>query len=556
MGTLLKKCAALVCLLILIGSGVANAVPVPTSNHVRTSRDKVNNRVLHIKFKQGSGVSLQNNEFTAADPVLATRLNGVISRARKTKVESLSHKTDGINAVTQNLKQYASVSFDQDIDMDMVISELEASGVIEEAYPQPLPAPSPTASFASLQQYLKPAPGGVDYNYSVTYPGGDGKKAKIVDIEYSWNRSHEDLAKAATALVPNGTPSDPFNDDNHGTAVLGEMISTSNGFGVSGVARAASLELINANSLEYGWDIAGALSKAAVGTVPGDVIIVEQQVWGPNEGGYMPAEWYPEVYDAIKGLTDSGRIVVEPAANGSQNLDDPIYTNGTTFPLGKPDSGAIIVGAGENCSGNVLRSRLSFSNYGKRVNLQGPGDCVTTTGYGDLSSVTPNSKYTSYFNGTSSATPVIAAAAADVSSAYKTTSGGLSLAPAQIRSILMSSGTAQNTTVPGNIGAYPNLKAALALTDKVAPSIPQGVTVVLNTSNKPVVKWLASTDNAKVMNYVLYRNGVIYKTLSGTTLSYNDTSVTAGTTYSYAVKAKDMAGNYSLLSKTVSVAVK
>jgi hypothetical protein len=43
---------------------------------------------------------------------------------------------------------------------------------------------------------------------------------------------------------------------------------------------------------------------------------------------------------------------------------------GKRFPMGKKDSGAIIVGAGEGCAGSTnLRSRLSFSNYGKRVNV-------------------------------------------------------------------------------------------------------------------------------------------------------------------------------------------
>ena len=32
---------------------------------------------------------------------------------------------------------------------------------------------------------------------------------RVHDIEYSWNKTHEDLAKLATALVPNGTPADP-----------------------------------------------------------------------------------------------------------------------------------------------------------------------------------------------------------------------------------------------------------------------------------------------------------------------------------------------------------
>ena len=40
------------------------------------------------------------------------------------------------------------------------------------------------------------------------------------------------------------------------------------------------------------------------------------------------------------------------------------------------------VGAGAACAGSSDRSRLSFSNHGARLDLQGWGQCVTTSGYG------------------------------------------------------------------------------------------------------------------------------------------------------------------------------
>ena len=72
---------------------------------------------------------------------------------------------------------------------------------------------------------------------------------------------------------------------------------------------------------------------------------------------------------------------MEPAGNGNENLDDTSLF-GSSFPDGKPNSGAIIVGAGAACAGGAPgRSRLGFSDYDSRVNLQGLGECVTTTGY-------------------------------------------------------------------------------------------------------------------------------------------------------------------------------
>ena len=60
------------------------------------------------------------------------------------------------------------------------------------------------------------------------------------------------------------------------------------------------------------------------------------------------------------------------------------------------------------------RSRLSFSTYGSRVDVQGWGHNVTTTGYGGLftGGGDPNQYYTATFNGTSSASPIVAGAAA------------------------------------------------------------------------------------------------------------------------------------------------
>jgi len=164
-----------------------------------------------------------------------------------------------------------------------------------------------------------------------------------------------------------------------------------------------------------------------------------------------------EVYDAIKLATADGRIVVEAAGNGAQNLDDA-QTFGKRFPSGKRDSGAIIVGAGAapGCT-SPARSRLSFSTYGARVDLQGWGECVTTTGYGDLFNGGVNSLYTSRFSGTSSASAVVAGVAAALSSALEAKTGRPAK-PANVRRLLEATGTPQAGS--DNIGPLPDLVAA------------------------------------------------------------------------------------------------
>jgi phosphatidylinositol-3-phosphatase len=63
----------------------------------------------------------------------------------------------------------------------------------------------------------------------------------------------------------------------------------------------------------------------------------------------------------------------------------------------------------------------------------------------------------------------------------------------------------------------------------------------------------ASTDNVGVTGYDVYRNGAKMKTVAGSVTSWQDTSVAASTTYTYAVDAFDAAGNTSNLSPGVAV---
>jgi serine protease len=527
---------------------------------------KFHRNVLHIKLAHG--VTTRGGYFSGAPADQVNTLNVLLSQSNSINIRKLVDVTGQSRAhkkLVENLNGYYKVTFKQDIDMPALTSKLKKLSIVETAYAAPTPAPAPAkpqvnANYVAMQNYRQSTPQGVDSTYAANFPGGTGQNTKIVDIEYSWNTNHQDLTKAKVALVPNGTPVDPFNNNNHGTAVLGEMIADSNTIGVTGVSPASELLLINAFNAERGYDLVGALQLAALNTVPGDVIIIEQQSWGPtaDQNDFVPVEWIPEVYDAVRALTASGIVVVEPAGNGSQNLDNAaIY--GTSFPMGKQDSGAIIVGAAHNCSGTNRLSRMAYSTYGSRVNMQGPGECVVTTGYGDLASATgANGYYTSSFSGTSSAAPVVAAAAASLNSAHETLNG-VSISPDQLRAVLMTTATAQITSgtgvLAGNIGGYPNLAKALLSTDKQGPLAPTNVkaTVVSKRSMAVSLSWAASTDNVKVMKYYVYRNGALYATVSGTTISYSDTQVVKGQSYTYQLRAADGSNNVSAFSSSITV---
>jgi hypothetical protein len=185
----------------------------------------------------------------------------------------------------------------------------------------------------------------------------------------------------------------------------------------------------------------------------------------------LPIEFEPDVFNAIRTATQRGIVVVEPAANGFENLDDPIY-NGA-FNRSKRDSGAIIVGAGLPPAGiygpGPDRERVEESNYGSRVDVQGWGRFVTTCGYGDLRQEQgENNWYTTLFGGTSSASAMVAGAAAVLQSIVKER-GLPPLTPARLRQLLVSTGTPQTGNLNQQIGPRPNLRAAIEALDSESP---------------------------------------------------------------------------------------
>ncbi|MCB9000531.1 MAG: M4 family metallopeptidase [Bacteroidales bacterium] len=90
-----------------------------------------------------------------------------------------------------------------------------------------------------------------------------------------------------------------------------------------------------------------------------------------------------------------------------------------------------------------------------------------------------------------------------------------------------------------------------AVPDTEAPSVPSGLTSSGITSSSATISWTASTDNVGVTGYEVYQNGSLVSTV--TTTSYTATGLSASTSYSFYVKAKDAAGNVSAASSAISV---
>ncbi len=87
--------------------------------------------------------------------------------------------------------------------------------------------------------------------------------------------------------------------------------------------------------------------------------------------------------------------------------------------------------------------------------------------------------------------------------------------------------------------------------DTQAPTAPANLAASNITETTLTLTWNASTDNVGVTGYDVYEGSANLGTVTGT--SANITGLTAGSSYSFRVKAKDAVGNESAFSNTVNV---
>jgi hypothetical protein len=88
--------------------------------------------------------------------------------------------------------------------------------------------------------------------------------------------------------------------------------------------------------------------------------------------------------------------------------------------------------------------------------------------------------------------------------------------------------------------------------DTQAPSAPGALTAVAPRPDLVDLAWSPASDDVGVTGYEVLRDGQLIATL-GQVTSHADTAVVPGTTYDYAVRAIDAAGNRSAVSNTATV---
>ena len=379
-----------------------------------------------------------------------------VNRARKSRNDSTNFHNQ-----TFRFSDYKSLKI-ENVDNEKLLEiaiELESTDLVmycdlvpDEEVAPPVDVPPTTPKL--YQNYLGGNPG---VNAKFLWDLGiTGQDVTVGDIEYNVNLNHEEWAGENKVVLADGLI--PLNNsyEDHGTAVAGIVVAPDNGYGVTGIAHGIEKFVFFSEVSRGSLGRAYLIQKAITQLKESDILIYEMQTWGA-QGDYGPAEYSKTVWDATRAAVDAGLIVVAAAGNGNENLDAIEYT----AYRNRGNSGAIIVGAG---SADTYHSKLGFSTYGSRVDLQGWGQNVTTTGYSSYKFGNDyNQTYHLYFSGTSSATPIVASSIALVQSFAKNKLGK-TMTSSEILELLRSTGHAQGSG--GNIGPFPNLEAAIKkLTD-------------------------------------------------------------------------------------------
>ncbi|WP_116789388.1 S8 family peptidase [Flavobacterium psychrotrophum] len=322
----------------------------------------------------------------------------------------------------------------------------------------PLDIEPVTPLYENQQTYIGTAGVKMDYAWNL---GLNGQGINIRDVEYGFNPNHEDLNEVSVGFAQGMVVSNDAstNYTEHGTAVLGVLVGDKGNYGISGMAYGANEAVLFPEWTTVSYNRTRAISRSIAASAPGDVILFELQVGGTETDpeypdNYVAGEYDNVVWDLTRAATDTGIIIVAAAGNGGQNLDAPDYAE----YMDRGNSGAIMVGAG-NSTGT--RRRLNFSTYGARVDVQGWGQGVLTSGYGDYVTIDNdfNQQYT-MFSGTSSATPIVASCVVVLQSYYHSLTDTY-FSPAEMRDLLISTGQAQGSASTGHIGPLPNMQAAI-----------------------------------------------------------------------------------------------
>ena len=422
--------------------------------------------IILIKFKEDTGIRLSekfklhtkdnieniNNIeiFTSKNGLVFTSLKNVLTQYNIKNVKRVfaNYSEEELDNLQKNIKKKSNkkvpnlnlhyiLYFDQDANLSAAVKDLNNLPFVEKAQLSYI-APPTSAVVPSDPKAIDQVNNGQWYifrtkvNEAWTLANGSG--ITIADCDAGFDTNHFELNDNfdISQRYDFGDTGEPLDVDDgiyrsHGTGVVGILAAESNDVEIAGVAheaRVIPLQYFNydgTDDVPFATGIAnsvlGAISRGA------DVILLEAQ----SDGS---AERYTAVRDAVITAINTGIPVVAAAGNSDNELD--VEANNFT--------GSIIVGAL-----GLTNERMSYSNYGLRVDVATPGTSLYTTAV--------SNSFTNGFGGTSGATPIVAGTVAlmlDVNP---------ELTPYEIRSIIRETATSITTDKP--VGGLLNASAAV-----------------------------------------------------------------------------------------------
>ena len=351
------------------------------------SAEEGTTRVI-VKFKDNGAVG---NKSVAG----AANKKSVIDAAKG----NVKHEIFGVNAMAvevplsalQGLKNNPNVEY---VEEDHI------------RYPFALTSPSTGTPYLLGQS----VPYGIKQVQADLLPDTNVGNRKVCIIDSGIDRAHEDLTGNSanmTGLYNSGTGNWYTDENSHGTHVAGTIAGVNNsGLGVVGVNSNKRLKLHIVKVFgASGWAYSSTLASAANQCASNGANVISMSLGGPS---FNTTE-----SNTFATLASQGVLSIAAAGNAGNTA--------ISYPAGY--TGVMMVGAVDE-----FKAWASFSQYNSKMEIAAPGVSVLST----VPLAVKGTKY-AYFNGTSMATPHVAAVAALVWSYYPSCTGS------QIRTTLTKS---------------------------------------------------------------------------------------------------------------------
>ncbi|MEZ0391083.1 MAG: PQQ-dependent sugar dehydrogenase [Pseudobdellovibrionaceae bacterium] len=254
--------------------------------------------------------------------------------------------------------------------------------------------------------------------------------------------------------------------------------------------------------------------------------------------------------DASGEQTSAGTQIISYTCHTLANQQWRLMTDGSIVGV---QSGRCLGTAGaSNASGSLVQLANCNGSLSQKWTLQGDTQPPTAPSGLQVSSLTCNSASLKW----NASTDNVAVTAYDIyhdgqlmkSVTGTTLSTSLTLTPGATWGLYVNARDAAGNV--SQAGPTLTIRIPQCTTDTQKPTVPTGLQGSVNGTTVSL-RWNASTDNVGVTGYEIYRNNLRVGSVS--TLTFTDSGLSANTTYSYAVAARDAQGNVSALSAPISL---